>query len=203
MTSTRRFLARLIAGAVLAVGLSVAAAGSASAHDVLISSSPTDGATVQVMPRSVTFDFDQPVQNYNPVVALIGPDGKHYETGTAQVSGNTVTGSVGSGPAGAYIASYRIVSADGHPVTGEVHFTLAVGSAPVSGSAGSGPAAGPASVVAVPSTAPAPVTAPVTAKSGLSAPIWIGLIVAALVIAAAAVILLRRPSGPKSVDKDY
>ena len=231
MNSARRLLARLLAGTVFAVGVSVAFVGSASAHDVLISSNPTDGSTLKAVPSSVSFNFDQPVQNYDPVIALIGPDGKHYETGTAQVNGNTVTGTVSSGPAGAYIASYRIVSADGHPVTGEVHFTLAAGATPATGAASSGAgssgtgssgggssgggssgAGSGGTVVSAPvatastgpaSTSTAAASAPAGTKSGLSAWIWIALVVAALVIAAAAVILLRRPTGEKSADKDY
>ena len=207
MTIARRFLAALI----LAVGLSVAVAGSASAHDVLISSTPVDGSTLQAAPSTITFNFDQPVQNYDPVIALIGPDGKHYESGTAQVNGNSVTGSVTSGPTGAYIASYRIVSADGHPVTGEVHFTLAAGATPATGPASGGTVAsgagssGAVASAAVPtaSTSTAAASAPAATKAGLSAWIWIALIVAALVIVAAAVILLRRPAGVKSADKDY
>ncbi|SDO53031.1 hypothetical protein SAMN04515671_1236 [Nakamurella panacisegetis] len=222
MTIARRALIRLLAGLVLAVGLSVAVAGSASAHDVLISSTPADGSTLKAAPSTVTFVFDQPVQNFDPVIALIGPDGKHYESGTARVDGSTVSGSVTSGPAGAYIASYRIVSADGHPVTGEVHFTLAAGATPVtgsgatsgsatSGSAASGSAAASRATAAVTSGAPtsSAVVTPETTKSRLSAWVWIGLIVAAVVIAIAAVIILRRPPGKnapdrvKSADRDY
>ena len=110
---------------VLAVGASVGLAGAASAHDVLISSDPADNATVATAPSSLQFTFDQPVQNFDPVVSLVGPDGRQYATGTPSVSGNVVSGTVDAGPAGRYTAAYRIVSADGHPVTGEIHFTLA------------------------------------------------------------------------------
>ena len=42
------------------------------------------------MANSVSFTFDQPVQNFDPVVSVTGPDGLHYQTGSAQVSGNVV-----------------------------------------------------------------------------------------------------------------
>jgi methionine-rich copper-binding protein CopC len=223
VTSARTWLARLTIALVVAAGFGIGVAASASAHDVLISSDPADGATLRSVPSTISFTFDQPVQNFDPVVSLIGPDGKQYATGTPQISGSVVTGDVAPGPAGAYTAAYRIVSADGHPVTGEVRFTLAAGASSASAvsasavSASGGPAppvaggpsgssassASSASAASAASAAPAVASAS-SGSSGLSAGIWIGLIVAALVIAAAAVVLLRRPPGrgPRA-DKDY
>ena len=121
---SRRVLSALVVGIVIAVAVSLGFAGAASAHDVLISSSPADNATIATAPASLSFTFDQPVQNFDPVVSLIGPDGKQYATGTPSISGNVLSGTVDAGPAGRYTAAFRIVSADGHPVTGEIHFTL-------------------------------------------------------------------------------
>lgn len=212
MTSTRRRptrLAVLALGLLIAAGCGIAFPATAAAHDVLISSSPAEGTTLNSAPTAVSFTFDQPVQNFDPVVSLIGPDGRQYATGTPQISGNVVTGKVGPLPSGPYIAAYRIVSADGHPVTGEVHFTLAAGASGASlpGAIGSGASAlvtsgGPHPVASAPahaeggSIAAAASAATSTGKSaGLSTGIWIALIAAGLVIAAAAVVLLRRPSG--------
>jgi methionine-rich copper-binding protein CopC len=196
---------------VIAVGVTVGFAGAASAHDVLISSSPADNATIATAPASVSFTFDQPVQNFDPVVSLIGPDGKQYATGTPSISGNVLSGIVNAGPAGRYTAAYRIVSADGHPVTGEIHFTLAGdGGGTPSGNAGSPPApvaggTGSSGAAVAPSVAGSTTAAPATGgtSSGLSAWLWIGLIIAAIVIAVAAVLLLRRPGRPDPADRDY
>jgi methionine-rich copper-binding protein CopC len=177
---------RLAVAAVVAVTVGVGLAGPASAHDVLVSSDPADGSTVAKTFNSMTFTFDQPVQNFDPVLSLVGPDGRQYATGTPTISGNTVTGSVGIGPVGAYTAAYRIVSADGHPVTGEVHFSMTV----------SGGATGAAlSGTAVPAAA--------GSSGGLSGWLWAGLAVAAVLIAVAAVLLLRRPRARQSASKDY
>jgi hypothetical protein len=189
---------------VLAVGVSVGFAGAASAHDVLISSSPADNATVTTAPSSLQFTFDQPVQNFDPVVSLVGPDGRQYATGTPSVSGNVLTGTVDAGPTGRYTAAYRIVSADGHPVTGEIHFTLAGDGAASPGTTAGGATAAPSAgdVGASPSAAAA--TAPPAAtSSGLSAWLWIGLAIAAVVIAVAALLLLRRPGRSDPSDRDY
>jgi len=204
---------RLVAILVTAAGLSVALAGTASAHDVLISSSPADKATVATAPSSVTFTFDQPVQNFQPVVSLIGPDGKQYSSGSAAVDGNTVTGTVSAGPPGAYTAAFRIVSADGHPVTGEIHFTVSA----VAGASGTSPAGNSTAITSGGSAAaaaqPPAAVAGSSSTSGLSGWLWIGLVVAALLVAVAVVLLVRRPTAagsdgaapqqPASDDKDY
>ncbi len=210
---------RFVVALLIAVCFSVGVAGTASAHDVLISSNPADNSTVGAAPSAITFTFDQPIQNFDPVVSLVGPDGRQYVTGTPTISGNVITGAVGSGPAGRYTAAYRIVSADGHPVTGEIHFNLTGGtvsggptspggtSTAVSGSTAAAAVGtgSPATTAASRSGGSATVEAATngTSSGGLSAGLWIGLTVAALVIAAAAVVLLRRPGKEQSADRDY
>ena len=154
-------------------------AGPAAAHDVLVGSDPADGAALDRAPASITFTFDQPVQNFQPVIAVTGPDGRSQTTTGVQVLGNVVSAPVTLGAAGAYVAAYRIVSADGHPVSGQIRFTVAT--------AGSAPAV---SVAAGPAAGPVP---PAGRSGGLSAGLWIGLAVAVLLLAAAAVALIRRP----------
>lgn len=183
MNAMRRFTAALavvLTGVMAALIGSVFTAPAASAHNVLVSSDPVDGADVAASLAKVTFTFDQPVQNFDPVIAVTGPDGQQYQTGEAQVSGNSVSSAVALGPAGKYIASYRIISADGHPVTGQIAFASA--------------AAGTATGKAPPNGA---VTASSTDSSGgLPTWIWIALAGAAVVIAAAVVLLLRKPRQP-------
>jgi len=193
--SIRLFSARLALALLLAVGISTSLVGAAVAHDVLISSNPADGSTLTAIPSTITFTFDQPVQNFAPKLSMIGPDGQQYVIGTPQINGNVVVGTVLSGPAGRYTAAYRIVSADGHPLTGQVHFSIAVGALPAPGVAGS-------AAIALPPTVPGVPTAKEPATAGLSIGIWIALIVAALVLVAAATILLRRPGINPSAD-DY
>lgn len=182
----RTLLIRLVVAAVVAVTVGVGLAGPASAHDVLVSSDPADGAALAKVPTSMTFTFDQPVQNFDPVVSLVGPDGRQYATGTPTISGNTVTGTAGTGPAGAYTAAYRIVSADGHPVTGEVHFSMTVSGAATGAVVGGS---------AVPAAA--------GSSGGLSGWLWAGLAVAAVLIVVAAVLLLRRPRARQPAARDY
>jgi methionine-rich copper-binding protein CopC len=165
------------------VGLTVGAALPAAAHNVLTGSDPTDGATLKSAPTSVTLTFDQTVQNFEPVLTVTGPNGNQFQTGAPEVKDNTIATAVqGAGPAGLYTIAYRIVSADGHPVTGSVSYTL--------DPAAAGTATG----------TPAPAgTATVDSGSGLSWWLWVGIGLAALIVIAALLIILRRPAEDDSV----
>ena len=156
MTTIRRLGGLLLAGALLML----AGTGVAAAHDSLISSSPEDGSTVGAGPATVTLVFSDVVQNIGPLVTVVGPDGGHYESGTVDVRDNQVSSAVNPlGPAGTYTVSYRIVSADGHPVEGTISFSLS--------------AAGPG--------APNPNTPTEDATSD-SIPAWVWILAAGLVL---------------------
>ncbi|RKT84339.1 hypothetical protein SAMN05421805_103266 [Saccharopolyspora antimicrobica] len=118
---------RLIAVAALAVAALLGGAGTALAHNVLVSSDPADGAKLSVGPSEIRLTFDQPVRSgegYN-TVNVVGPDGTYWTDGEVRVEGNSVTTPVRElGPAGTYTVGYRILSNDGHPVPGKVSFEL-------------------------------------------------------------------------------
>ena len=59
------------------------------------------------------------------VMDVIGPDGRHYATACATVSGATVEVPATLGAAGAYTVEWQAVSTDGHPISGEFGFTWA------------------------------------------------------------------------------
>lgn len=179
MSAARRIVGA-VAAALLAVIAAVALAGPASAHNVLTGSDPEAGSTQSTAPAAVTLTFDAAVQNYQPVLVVTGPDGTVFSTGAAVVSGSTVrVDLVGAGPAGAYRIVYRIVSADGHPVSGELTYTLAAAAA---GTAVGSPAAGGGAATPADDSA-----------SGSSAWLWIGVGVAAVLLVVAVVLILRRP----------
>jgi methionine-rich copper-binding protein CopC len=104
-----------------------ALAAPASAHNSLISSTPSNQSSLDAGPQTVVLTFDQPVQEGEGLnsVAVTGPDGTQWQGGPATVDSNVVSAPVRAlGPAGVYTVGYRIVSADGHPVSGKVTFTL-------------------------------------------------------------------------------
>jgi methionine-rich copper-binding protein CopC len=169
---------RLLAVLVLA-GLGLfALAAPASAHNSLISSTPSNEASLDAGPQTVVLTFDQPVQEGEGLnsVAVTGPDGKQWQGGSATVDSNVVTTPVRTlGPAGVYTIGYRIVSADGHPVSGKVTFTLT--------KAGNGTPAEVTEDNAVPGTT--------NGDSGGGVPIWVWLAGAAVLLGAGLFIALR------------
>lgn len=142
------------------------------AHSRLESSDPASGTRMASAPQKVSLTFDEPVQPGFTVITVIGPDGDDYHSGDIAEVDNTVSvGVLPLGPAGAYRIGYRVVSADGHPVSGSVPFTLTIAGT------GSGTAAPPA--VSAPSAAVVPVAAP---GGDGGAPVWPWIVGAVVVV---------------------
>jgi methionine-rich copper-binding protein CopC len=117
----------------LACAALLGAVAPAQAHNVLIGSDPEDGASIAAGPERITLTFDQPARQGFAQITLTGPDGTRWEEGKTAVDGAKVSVGVKPlGPAGGYVVGYRILSSDGHPVSGKVAFTL---TAPGPGSA--------------------------------------------------------------------
>lgn len=131
-TPVRLALARLV---VLALALGTAAtalvlsAAPASAHAALQSSSPADGSTITAAPPEVALRFNEPIGTVGAQVQVTS-GGTSATQGEPSVEGSTVSQPLaGSMEQGDYTITYRVVSADGHPVSGTVDFTYAVGGA--------------------------------------------------------------------------
>lgn len=115
----------------VAVLLLLVTAPAAYAHAMLVSSSPAQGEVVATMPDEVVFTFNQDM-SAPAYVIVTAPDGSSVADGDPEVDGSRVTQALTDGPEGTYTMAYRAVSEDGHPVTGQVTFTLGtVGSAGV------------------------------------------------------------------------
>ncbi|SDP77295.1 copper resistance CopC family protein [Lentzea jiangxiensis] len=119
----RALIAFLFAGAAV-----LGTAAPAAAHNALISSDPKDKTSLEVGPSSVTLTFDQDVQGGAGVntITVVDANGGHYEApGDPTIKDTAVSAKVNAlGKAGQYKIGYRILSADGHPVSGELTFTL-------------------------------------------------------------------------------
>jgi copper resistance protein C len=113
----------------LAIGLVVLAVSSSGAvpawaHASLVSSSPKAGAELVELPSRVTFTFSEDVSEPAYVVVRTD-DGTGVTAGDPVVEGTTVTQRLDdSRGTGSFTMAYRVVSVDGHPVTGELDFTV-------------------------------------------------------------------------------
>ncbi|TWJ23702.1 copper transport protein [Micromonospora endolithica] len=125
----RRWIARCAATAgllVTVVALLLAPAGPASAHAVLVSSSPNSSAVVPAAPSEVVLTFSEPVRQVTGKIRVIAPDSSRADRGEPVFDGAVVTIPVDpAGARGTYLVSYRVISADSHPVSGA--FTYSVG----------------------------------------------------------------------------
>lgn len=119
----RALVALLFAGAAV-----LATAAPAAAHNALIGSDPKDKTSLEVGPSTVTLTFDQDVQGGQGInaISVVDSNGGHYEVaGDPTIKDTAVSQKVDAlGKAGEYKIGYRILSADGHPVSGELTFTL-------------------------------------------------------------------------------
>jgi copper transport protein len=106
---------------------------------------PAEGAVLPAPPPSIGLTFNEPVSPL--VLRLLGPSGKSIDLGKPEVRDDTLTVPLPVQlPRGSYLFSWRIASADGHPVGGTISFaigapgSLAVAPAPADRAAGLSPA---------------------------------------------------------------
>lgn len=172
---TRRRIALLLAGLLVGLGGWVGLAGTASAHNVLRSTTPADGSSVERVPAEVVLTFDAPALAMGTGLVITGPAGP-VQSGSARLVDNTVAQSIGpDASAGTYTVQWRVTSADGHPVSGTFSFTAR--------QSGGGTAVQSASSSNVPSTTP-----PSAGSGGAPArtpPGWLWPVIAAMLLASA------------------
>lgn len=102
----------------------VASAPPAHAHAGLTGSNPSAGQSLEVAPERVELTFSEPVSS-PAYVAVSAADRSSVVAGEPEISGSTVSQALATGlPAGEYTMAYRVISVDGHPITGEVPFTV-------------------------------------------------------------------------------
>ncbi|MBC3194306.1 copper resistance protein CopC [Pseudonocardia sp. C8] len=177
-------------------------AGPAQAHEDLVASDPPDGSSVTAAPTEIRLTFSGAVRPGTSTVAVTGPGGRRWEAGAASTAGDTVTVPLRRlAEAGTYTVGYRVVSGDGHPVTGSTTFILDV--APQEAPSTTpfplpAPDSAAATVPPSPTTAHEPTATPATgpartaAADAAAVPAWMFFALAAVVTLAATTTLARR-----------
>ena len=104
----------------------------AAAHATVVASTPGDGTRLAAAPKSVTIRFDEPVGLGSAgYLHVTDQTGRRVDARAAYHPGGDGTQvrddlKPGLGD-GTYTASFRIVSADSHPVAGTVRFVVGDG----------------------------------------------------------------------------
>ena len=147
----RRALLLALFGGWLLAG--VVTAGPAAAHATLISTDPGEGARLEQVPAAVTLDFSEGVSVGAGYARVLASDGERVDTGTASVDGGILTIPLRTGlPDDGYLVTYRVISADSHPISGAYSFVVGDGSLVPSSAAGTRDRTDPVVAVALPLT---------------------------------------------------
>jgi copper transport protein len=130
---------RLIAG--LATLLSVLCfATGVSAHASLVAAEPGDGIVLAVAPKTIELRFNEAVTP--AVIRLIDAEGKTRDDATVRAIDQTIVITPPlSLPHGTQVVSYRVISQDGHPVSGSLVFSIGTPTDTVVARDGAGPVA--------------------------------------------------------------
>jgi copper transport protein len=133
---------RLRAGTLLALTLAAALAvvvgpaAPAWAHAILERANPAGGTAVATAPTNVTLGFSEPIRSDANAIRVIDAHGTRVDTGGAHGGARAaeVTIALRPGlPKGTYLVSWRVVSADSHPIAGG--YAFGIGEVPAAGAA--------------------------------------------------------------------
>jgi copper transport protein len=119
---------RAIAAALIACCAVLHGPGEAQAHASLIASEPADGAVLRHRPSRLTLRFSEPVSA--TALRLVRPGGTISDLVAVPGGGETLAVVLPSTIAtGTHVVSWRVISADGHPVAGSLVFSIGARSA--------------------------------------------------------------------------
>jgi copper transport protein len=122
------------AGAGLLIGLFWVLLGPvapAFAHAALVGSDPAADSIVPDAPNKITLTFSESIQLIPGKIQVLAPDNSRADQGAPTVDGANVTIPLRAGGGrGTYLVSYRIISADTHPVGGSISYSVGAASTP-------------------------------------------------------------------------
>jgi copper transport protein len=130
VSMNRRAVLRRVAGVLLVVPVMLGWwASPAFAHASLVSTTPAQNSQLAVAPSSVSLVFDQEVGVNSGSLTVMDAGGRVVSGAPTHPGGNSSVVQVGLKPAlgiGSYTVSWRVVSVDGHPVSGTFAFGVGV-----------------------------------------------------------------------------
>ncbi|MGY1744073.1 copper resistance CopC/CopD family protein [Blastococcus sp. SYSU D00695] len=160
----------------------VVTAGPAAAHAELVGTDPGEGARLAAVPDRVSLEFSEGVSVGAGYLRVLDARGERVDAGSVEVDGRTVGVALRAGLAdGGYLVTYRVISADSHPIAGSWSFVV-----------GDGPLVDPSVAGAADDTDPAVAAALPVAR-------WIGFAGLALAVGVPAFLALCWPGGWGSV----
>jgi copper transport protein len=129
MSTSTTFVRRAVVSLLSALVLVLMLAAPGSAHAELESTSPENGQRLEAAPKQITMTFSESVNLVDGGIHLLKGGGTTITTPDPTVEGHTVTWRMPRHLAnGAYVVTWRVISADGHPIDGA--FAFGIGATP-------------------------------------------------------------------------
>ena len=120
-----RTLHPLLVGSFLAVAITLTGATAASAHDDLISSTPTPGEQLASAPAEIRLEFASDIMSIGANIMVIDETGRDWASAEPVLTATVATVSLESDmPEAGYQVRWQVVGSDGHPTSGFVPFTI-------------------------------------------------------------------------------
>ncbi len=95
----------------------------AYAHAALLATTPAQGTILQYQPTQIDLSFSEAITPVLDRIRVIGPDGQRWDKGPAQAEGTELRIPMTDNLLyGTYLVSFRVISADSHPVSGGFSF---------------------------------------------------------------------------------
>lgn len=120
-----RWVVRAVVASVLIVTSVVASVAPAGAHAVLLASSPAADAELDLAPIEIVLEFTETVSASDDAVVVLDPSGEQVEPEQIRATNTSVVATLPELSAdGSYTVTWKVISADGHPVRGAYLFHL-------------------------------------------------------------------------------
>ncbi len=143
MSAIRRGMPGLLALAVV-IGVVAGPVSPAQAHEQIAGSTPAVGERLESAPAEIVLDFSGEVLTVGALVLVVDASGRDWAGGQPVYDGAAVRLPVEPGmPDAGYEVRWRVVSGDGHPISGLIPFTVGAGEEYTSLAPGDTPAAPP------------------------------------------------------------
>jgi copper transport protein len=141
-------LVALLAGWLLA---GVGTAAPAAAHAELVSTDPAEGARLEQAPDRITLRFSEPVSLGAGYARVLNPDGTVHAADAAVDDGTLTLVPRDELPVDqGYLVTFRVISADSHPISGTFSFVVGDGELVAGGAGETGDAGDPLVTGALP-----------------------------------------------------
>ncbi|OJU42555.1 MAG: hypothetical protein BGN97_09510 [Microbacterium sp. 69-10] len=183
-----------LVGAVVAAAAVLVVAAPASAHDQIVSSTPAADEQLTSAPEQVVLTFSNNLlslsDNSGTAMTVTDANGEDWVSGAPVVTADAVTVPLKPDmPNGAYDVTWKVVSSDGHPTSGEYSFSIA---APVDQAPSATPSATPSQSVQPPTSQATQTPAPAPTEQSAPWPLLIGLGVVLLIALVVVIVIAAR-----------